>query len=425
MQGAFAFASAKAASSNLGLSPHHLLSNAALCHLKLNDFKKAHEVCEEALSVDSKAVKPLYRRGLSHEGLGDHSQALLDVKNASNLSPDDKAISNELARLRKICSEKGIKEEDLKPKASASAPATAGAPQALRPGSSSSSPSSGDMSQALEQISKNPDMLEQAADMMKNMSPEDIARMMPPGTDPATVKDRLKNPDMMKTAMESLKGMSEEDRKKLLEASSSGKMPGPGGMPDMSNMSAIFENPDMMKQVAEMAKHQGGEDGEQAEMMAKAAEQISSNPELGKQMSNMLKNMPPDQMQKMMEMSAKMRGGGMGQNSGGDSGDDSADMMNPEAASDFMSNPDMMKMAEEMMSNMSPEALAGMAQSSGLDEGKAQMLSKMMPYMKYVMRCMRMMAYVKQGFKAMFSSKGKVVIAVVVLTAAVVQHYRS
>merc|ERR1719149_581890 len=63
-----------------------LLSNAALCNLKLSNFKKALDVCEEALKIDAKAVKPLYRRGLAQEGMGDFSEALLDVKTASSLS---------------------------------------------------------------------------------------------------------------------------------------------------------------------------------------------------------------------------------------------------------------------------------------------------------------------------------------------------
>merc|ERR1719502_1136992 len=67
------------------------LSNAALCHLKNKNFRKGIDVCDEALGIDPKAFKPMYRRGLAHEGLGDYEQALLDVKTASSISPDDKA----------------------------------------------------------------------------------------------------------------------------------------------------------------------------------------------------------------------------------------------------------------------------------------------------------------------------------------------
>merc|ERR1719163_2126858 len=136
------------------------------------------------------------------------------------------------------------------------------------------------------------------------MSEEDIAKMMP-GVDPSMVKNQLSNPEMMKGAMEQLKSMPEADRKKLLEQR---QAMGSGGMPDMASMSSVFENPEMMKQVAEMAKNQGGDD-EQSQMMRQAAEQLQANPELGKQMSEMMKNMSPEQMSKMMEMSSKMKSG--------------------------------------------------------------------------------------------------------------------
>jgi len=420
-----------------------LLSNAALCHLKGKTFRKALEVCDEALKLDPKAFKPLYRRGLAHEGMGDVSQALSDVKTASSLSPEDKAITAELTRLRKIAEEKGIKEEDLKPKeppAASSSPtssASTGAPKSFSPGGSTSSSTASpsmsgrDMSQAMDEISKNPEMLTQAAEMMKNMSPEDISRMMP-GADPEAVKQSMQNPDMFKNAMEKLKAMPEDDRKRMLESASSMQK---NGMPDMSkgdlsSMSSVFENPDMMQHVAEMAKSQEGVDPEQADMMRKAAEQIQQNPELGKQMSEMIKNMPPEQMQKMMEMSAAMKGRGKGQGGGGGDGgpvDPMAAMNDPAAYDQFLNDPQMMKAAEDMMKSMSPETLASMAKSSGIDmgEGQAKMLGKMMPYMPYLLKCMRAFGYVRRGFKTIFSSKGKVLIAFVVLTAAVVQHCNS
>merc|ERR1719343_1605937 len=101
--------------------------------------------------------------------------------------------------------------------------------------------------------------------------------------------------------------------------------------------------------------------------MKKAAQQMASNPEMTKQMTEMMKNMPPEQLQSMMDMSARMRGGGgMGGGGMGGSMGSAAGMpdMDPSA---FMSNPEMMKTAEEMMKNMSPETLSAMAKASGMD----------------------------------------------------------
>lgn len=397
-----------------------LMSNASLCHIKQNNFRKALDTTEEALKVDEKAVKPLYRRGLAHEGLGDLSQALRDVKAASLLSPEDKAITNELVRLRKICEEKGIKAAEAPP-APAKLDRTKTAPSSFTPGSSNGSSSSSarpEMAEAFDAMSKNPEMMEHATEMMSKMSDEDIARMMP-GTDPALVKSSLQNKDQLKSAMESFKNMPEEDRKRMMEQSAHLSN---GGVPDMSKMSEMFENPEMMKQVAEMAKNQEGVDPGQAEMMRSVTEQLQQNPELGKQMSEMMKNMPPEQMQKMMEMSSKMRGGGGLDRSKSEGAVPSN--LDVDSMSSFMDDPAMMKAAEDMMKSMSPEMLASMAKSSGvdLDENKAAMLGKMMPYMPYLMRCMRACSYLRKLWKGLWTSKGRITLAVIVLCIALYQH---
>merc|ERR1719335_664278 len=100
-------------------------------------------------------------------------------------------------------------------------------------------------------------------------------------------------------------------------------------------------------------------------------------------MSEMMKNMSPEQMQSMMDMSAKMRGGGAasGAKGPGDGPPDVASMMN---------DPDMMKATEDMMKNISPEMLQSMmspemlqsiSKSSGveIDESRAKTIAKVLP----------------------------------------------
>jgi len=364
-----------------------LLSNAALCQLKLKNYRKGLDVCEEALTINPKAVKPLYRRGLAYEGMGDFSQALLDVKNASAISPDDKAVTMELERLRKICKEKGIKEDEIKAKvkepvaaAASSSSSATGAPTAFTPGGSASStmamPGDDDMAKAMDSMAKNPEMLNQASQMMKNMSPEDIARMCP-GQDPEMMKQSLKmmeeNPDMIKQSMEAMKAMPEDERRKMLETAKSKRAGGMGGA--------------------------GGPD------MNAAFEEMSKNPEMMNQAMNMMSSMKPEDMQKMQEMMA------------GADGD-------PSKAMDMMSeNPDMLDQAAKMMQNMNPDDLAKMM--PGSDPNQAKMLSKLMPYLPYLLKCMKIFGYCRRGFKTMFSPKGRIAIAVVVLAAAAAQHYNS
>jgi tetratricopeptide (TPR) repeat protein len=91
-----------------------LLNNSALCHLKMEHFGEARELCEEALKVDAKNFKALFRRGQAQSGMGNLSEAFLDVRQAANLQPSDKAISAELQQLRKRLQERGIDEATLK-----------------------------------------------------------------------------------------------------------------------------------------------------------------------------------------------------------------------------------------------------------------------------------------------------------------------
>jgi len=408
---------------------HSLLLNSALCYLKLREFQKAIDACEQALSNNSTSVKAIFRRGLARFELGQLSEALTDVKQASALSPEDKTVAAELVRLREGCREAGLSDADItaaeklaKERSSASASSSRAVASSSSAAASSSTSASVNpqMAEAMDRFSKNPEMLEQATEAMKNMSPEDIERMMknaplPPGMDAETARRQMeavsKNPEMLKTAMAGLKSMPEEERRKILSRQ--------GG--DMSSLSKAFEDPEMMKQVAEMAKSMGGAPGMdpgEAATMQKAAQQLTENPDMLNQMSSMMKNMPPEQLQKMMELSSQMQG--RRNQDGG-----SAGPPGPESMQSFMDDPEMMKAAEDMMKNMTPEMLTSMAKSSGfdLDEDKAKMFRRLMPVIPWVMKGMRFFGYAKKGVKKAFSPRGRIILAVVVVLIAVAQQY--
>mmetsp|Transcript_46727 Transcript_46727/g.84341 ORF Transcript_46727/g.84341 Transcript_46727/m.84341 type:complete len:533 (+) Transcript_46727:95-1693(+) len=387
-----------------------LLLNSAMCHLKQKSWTKTVSTADEALAINSKSVKALFRRGLARIELGELAEGAGDVKLASKLSPDDKTIASELTRVQEFCRSKGIKSEDIAAAEGKAEKATSGKSQSG--GSSSSSAPGGkadpQMTQAFDQISKNPEMLSQATEAMKNMSPDDMERMMasaplPPGVDRETARQRMeavqKNPELLKQAMEAMKAMPEDQREKLMAAQ------GAGGAPDMSKMGEMFKDPDMMnKAMKMMGSENNGAAGPEAEMMKKMTE----NPEMMESMSKMMSSIPPEQMQKMMEMSMKARQGGDGSG--------------PKDPMEMMNDPDMMKAAEEMMKNVSPDMLQSMAKASGVElgDGQAKMISRVMPFM---LGCFKAWGYVKKPFQAMWSPKGRIVLAVVILLIAVMQHY--
>ncbi|XP_058453687.1 FK506-binding protein 59 isoform X2 [Malaya genurostris] len=76
--------------------------NKALCHQKLEDHDEAKAACNEALNIDSKNVKALYRRGQSKLALGDFEKAFDDFNAVREIEPENKAAQNQVA----ICKQK-------------------------------------------------------------------------------------------------------------------------------------------------------------------------------------------------------------------------------------------------------------------------------------------------------------------------------
>lgn len=416
-----------------------LLNNSALCNLKTKDYQAAFEASEEALKVDPKSFKALFRRGQARAEMDSLSEAVVDVRNASELSPSDKAIAAELERLRGLLKERGMQEpptethrvraEWQQPPSDAATPSTSSGSRASS--SSSTAPvaaAAGDQrwAKVSETLAENPDMLKQGMEAMSKLSPEEFERMIEsapamPGMDKSQLRSQMeqiqKNPEMIKAAVDTLQALPEDQRKKMLASRNGGP-----GVPDPSafgNGGAIDEN--MIQHAMNMTKDMSDDDlaamnngnREQADMMRKAVDELSANPDLAKSLSDMMKNMSPEQMQDMMKLSGSMKGGPGGMASPGS--------MDPSA---MMNDPDMLKATEQMMKNISPEQLASMAKMSGMDisEDKAKMVAKFLPYM---MRLMRLFGYLKKLWSSVWSKKGRFVIAGVVLLAAVVQHMRS
>ncbi|KAM8939998.1 peptidyl-prolyl cis-trans isomerase D [Pelodytes ibericus] len=85
--------------------------NIAACKLKISDFRAAIESCHEALEIDPSNTKALYRQAQGWQGLKDYEQALVDLKKAHELTPDDKAISSEILRVKHRIKEQKEKEK--------------------------------------------------------------------------------------------------------------------------------------------------------------------------------------------------------------------------------------------------------------------------------------------------------------------------
>jgi len=74
--------------------------NMAACHLKVNNAERALDDCNNAINLEPNNVKALFRRGQAYLLQRDTDRAREDLEKALKLSPTDKAIQQELRKLK-------------------------------------------------------------------------------------------------------------------------------------------------------------------------------------------------------------------------------------------------------------------------------------------------------------------------------------
>lgn len=92
-----------------------LLSNLSLCHLKTQEFDVAVQVATEALSINPRFPKALYRRALALVELGELTKAADDVSQLISLKEVDQMVIKLLDRINTLAKEKSerAKNDDL------------------------------------------------------------------------------------------------------------------------------------------------------------------------------------------------------------------------------------------------------------------------------------------------------------------------
>ena len=77
--------------------------NIAMCWLKItdaaNNLEQAIRACDEALGLDEKSVKALYRRATAREQKGMYDEAKADLKKVLELDPEDKSAPKLMTRV--------------------------------------------------------------------------------------------------------------------------------------------------------------------------------------------------------------------------------------------------------------------------------------------------------------------------------------
>lgn len=87
--------------------------NTAACQLKLQQWQDAIDNCNEVLGLDETNTKALFRRAQAWQGLKEFNNAMTDLKKAQEIAPADKAIANEMQRVKNRVKEEKDKEKKM------------------------------------------------------------------------------------------------------------------------------------------------------------------------------------------------------------------------------------------------------------------------------------------------------------------------
>ncbi|KAE8660350.1 Outer envelope protein 61 [Hibiscus syriacus] len=426
------------------------------CYLKTRQYDVCVQEGSEVLSYDAKNVKALYRRGQAYKELGQLEDAVLDLRKAHEVSPDDETIADVLRDAEERLAREGghqaprgvvIEEitEETASTSSAHLQSSSTEPLLKQPGESSGISKRervynvGDLrtnSECLQVLKEDPEAHRSFQNFISSAEPDTLAAM-------GGGKVGEVSPDMFKTASNMISKMSPEELQRMVQLASSfqGENPytggfGPGSVPP--NVT-----PDMLKTATDM-----------------------------------MTKMPPEELQKMFEMTSSLKGknsistataannyrldsdakvkypesqtasvtnvkSGFGETGSSSSSrfptSVSAESSFPTSTADLqeqmrnqMKDPGMRQMFASMMKNMSPEMMANMSEQFGMklsreDAAKAQQaMSSLSP--EDLDRMMRWMDRIQRGAQGAKKAKnwllGKpgMILAICMLILAVILH---
>eukprot|EP00899_Mesostigma_viride_P009847 jgi/Mesvir1/18864/Mv10516-RA.1 len=470
--------------------------NLASCYLKMGAHAKAARECDEVLASDRSNLKALFRRGQAHMHLGQLQGARDDLRAALALSPGDDTVAAMLAQVEKKITESPSTSE---PAASDSSSTTAGgANDRIREGPPSSMTSSsttrqgptpasapsaaygfpGDPSWDVQAAAKevkaaverDPDIIKsttammasmsdeqiaamsggkmdasmarQAAEMMKNMAPEDMARMMDmaasmqasgafPGmtagstsayntnsssnyNNTSSNSSRAAASAAPSAAKEPSKASASASRVTSSSTSASTATTGSTGADASGGASATARDGQGGAAVPSAASSSRAGGGAMpvippgfkpdpdmirttTAMMANMSdEQIAAmsggkmNASMARQAAEMMKNMSPEEVNRMMEMAASMQAAGVvppgfpgampPSGSGGGSSSSSVMPATSSVGKAAMPSPEQLRSSTAMMANMTDEQIAAMS-GGKMDAGMARQAAEMMKNM--------------------------------------------
>ncbi|KAJ6796823.1 outer envelope protein 61-like isoform X1 [Iris pallida] len=314
--------------------------NLMSCYLKTGQFEECIKEGSEVLVYDSKNVKAFYRRGQAYKEVGNLEAAVSDLSKAHELSPEDETIADMFRDANEKLMKGGnrnvsrglvieeIEEEEGQQIASEGQKSSSvehSVSEQVEAGERSQNGGSyvGDSTtgaENLESFRDNPETVRLFQNYVSNANPDTLEAMGVGGIPP----------NMVKTATDMISKMNPEDLQKMLKSAAAlnGEVP---SFPMPSNISG-----------------DGSKFGSQIPEMT---------PEMVKMASDRISTMSPDDLQKMIDVASSMNVNGTPLTDG--------TSRRPEGGPAIGSQlppmtPEMIKMASDSMSKMSPEELQKM-----------------------------------------------------------------
>ncbi|BBN18215.1 hypothetical protein MPTK1_8g00690 [Marchantia polymorpha subsp. ruderalis] len=214
--------------------------NLMSCYLKTKQYQEVIDEGTEILKGDARNLKALYRRGQAYKELGNLKLAVTDLRTAAQLSPDDETIAEVLRQAREDLEKEGgqeeiltdgpiieeITEDEAEMFSSSTQDSSRSFPTSDRNAEHSSTGANGRlpvpnehvMGESLNTIAQNPEMLRSMQSMMSTLDPESIAAMSGGGM----------TPDMAKMAADMMKNMSPDDLERMVGLASQFQAPNGG-----------------------------------------------------------------------------------------------------------------------------------------------------------------------------------------------------
>ncbi len=87
-------------------------SNLSLCYLKLGDYLQCKKYCDNALVLDAKNEKCLFRRGQAQFAFSNFSQALKDFESVIKINPSNVAAQQQIEQCIQRIKQREIKQKE-------------------------------------------------------------------------------------------------------------------------------------------------------------------------------------------------------------------------------------------------------------------------------------------------------------------------